>query len=67
MIITSTVKRRLERLEELVLPSAIQHVITVTYVNVNGSPTSEGYRIEGPLPNGDFRRTSLGARQVYDA
>jgi hypothetical protein len=63
MIITANVKRRLERLEELALPPAIQHVITVTYVNVDGSPTGEGYRIEGPLPNGDFRRTSLGLRQ----
>jgi hypothetical protein len=65
-MISRTLSRRLECLEELVLPSAIQHVVTATYVNVNGSPTSEGYRIEGPLPNGDFRRTSLGARQVYD-
>ncbi len=59
MIIPATLKRRLERLEELVLPSAIQHVITVTYVNVDGSPTGGGYRIEGPLSNGDWQRMSL--------
>ena len=59
-MISRTLSRRLERLEELVLPSAIQHVITVTYVNADGTPSSEGYRIEGPLSNGDWRRTSLG-------
>ena len=63
-MITRTLSRRLERLEEQAMPSAIQHVITVTYVNVDGSPTDEGYRIEGPLSNGDFRRTSLGSRQA---
>jgi hypothetical protein len=63
MIIPAMLKRLLERLEELVLPSAIQHVITVTYVNADGSPTGDGYRIEGPLSNGDFRRTSLSVRQ----
>jgi hypothetical protein len=43
-MISRTLSRRLERLEEQVLPSAIQHVITVTYVNVDGSATGEGYR-----------------------
>jgi hypothetical protein len=56
-MISRTLSRRLERLEELVLPS-IQHVITVTYVNADGAPSGEGYRIEGPLSNGDWRRTS---------
>jgi hypothetical protein len=36
----------------------VQHVITVTYVSTDDSPTGAGYRIEGPVSNGDWRRTS---------
>ena len=45
------------------MPSGVQHVITVTYVDADGTPTGDGYRIEGPLPNGDCRRTSLSVRR----
>lgn len=50
--------RRLERLEAHRAPSGIQHVITVIYV-ADGSQAGSGYRIEGPLPGGEWRRTSL--------
>jgi hypothetical protein len=53
---------RLERLEESAMASSIQHVITVKYVNPDGTPAG-GYRIEGPLPNGDFLRTPLELEQ----
>jgi hypothetical protein len=46
-MIGRTFSRRLERLEEQAMPSAIQHMTTVTYVNADGTPTGEGYRIEG--------------------
>ena len=36
---------------------------TGTYVDADGSSTGDGYRIEGPLPNGGCRRTSLSVRR----
>ena len=62
-MISRTLSRRLERLEALGASSGIQHVITVRYVDSDGSSTGDGYRIEGPLPGGEWRRTSLSARQ----
>ena len=51
-------RRRLERLEGSAMTEGIQHVITVTYVNPDGTVSGEGSRIEGPLPDsGDWRRT----------
>lgn len=41
-------RTRLERLEGSATPSGIQHVITVTYVNSDGTVCGDGYRIEGP-------------------
>jgi hypothetical protein len=55
-MIGRTLSRRLERLEQLAMPSAIQHVITVTYVSADGTQTGGGYRIKGPSPNGDWRK-----------
>jgi hypothetical protein len=47
-MISRNLSRRIDRLEELTMPSGVQHVITVTYVNPDGSPDGEGYRIEIP-------------------
>jgi hypothetical protein len=44
-------------------PLCQEPVTTVRYVDADGSQTGDGYRIEGPLPNGDCRRTSLSVRQ----
>ena len=52
-------ERRLERLEETTRQPSVEHVITGTNVTPDGAPTGDGYRIEGPFPNGDWRRTSL--------
>jgi hypothetical protein len=42
------------------MPAVITHVITVTYVNPDGTVAGNGYRIEGPLPgSGKFRRTII--------
>jgi hypothetical protein len=49
-MINRNLSRRLERLEAQWAPSGIQHVITVTYVNADGSQAGSGYRREGPLP-----------------
>jgi hypothetical protein len=57
-MMSRNLSRRLERLEESAMASSIRHVITVKYVNPDGTPAG-GYRIEGPLPNGDFLRTPL--------
>jgi hypothetical protein len=51
--------RRLERLEEETKELGVHHVITMTYVNCDGTPAEGGYRIEGPLARGEFRRTPL--------
>jgi hypothetical protein len=46
---------RLERLEGSAIPAGIQHMITMTYVNPDGTVCGDGYRIEGPLPgSGDL-------------
>lgn len=50
---------RLQRLEDRTGPEDIQHVITVTYVNSDGSPTGGGCRMEGPFPDGNWRKAKL--------
>ena len=62
-MIKRNLSRRLERLEEMSTPWGLQHVITVTYVGSDGAQMGDGYRIEGPLPGGEWRRTSRGVRQ----
>ena len=57
-MMSRNLSRRLERLEESAMASSIQHVITVKYVNPDGTVAS-GYRIELPSPNGDYLRTPL--------
>jgi hypothetical protein len=59
-MISRNLSRRLERLEELRMPSGVQHVIKVTYVNTDGTPTGEGYRVEIPSrsPSQDSWRRS---------
>jgi hypothetical protein len=51
------------RLTGLTTPSGMQHMITVTYVSADGLPAGAGYRIEGPLLGGAWRRTSLSVGQ----
>ncbi len=58
MPMSRNLSRRLERLEESTRAPAICHVITVMYVDSDGTPAG-GYRIEGPLPNGEWKKTEL--------
>jgi len=58
-MISRSLTRRLEHLEELTMPPRIRHVIKVTYVHADGTPTGDGYRVEGPLTEGNWRKTWL--------
>jgi hypothetical protein len=40
----TNLRRRLQRLEGRTKPEYVQHVINVTFVNADGSPTGDGYR-----------------------
>jgi hypothetical protein len=56
--------RRLERLEEQRTSSDIQHVITVTYVNADHSPTGDGMRADiGDLIQG-IDRAAVGGSGI---
>lgn len=59
MTMSRNVSRRLERLEESLEASSIQHVITVKYVEPDGTVVSQ-YRIELPPPTGVKTKTPRG-------
>jgi hypothetical protein len=65
-MLSRNLSRRLERLEELTMASDLRHVITVTYVNPDGTQAGDGYRIEGPLPGGEWLRTTFQRENASD-
>jgi hypothetical protein len=65
-MIGRSLTRWLERFEELTMPTFIRHVIKVTYVHADGTPTGDGYRVEGPFLDRNWRKRGSARRWPDD-